>query len=280
MKIKIAHSPDSDDAFMFWAIDRDLVDTEGLEIELVQDDIESLNQAARAGTYHVTAISMHAYGHLAERYQLLDAGASFGDGYGPVVVARTPHSREDLAGEKVASPGVLTSARLALEIWQPEAEVVHCDFAEIFATVASGAVEAGVVIHEGQLTWESDGFHRVVDLGSWWREETGLPLPLGGNAVRKDLPKDLKQKLNRVVKASIERGLEEREEALDYSMQFARGLEADPERAGRFVSMYVNHWTLGLGSKGREAVQQFLDRGADQGILPQRVSVEVVGGDS
>jgi len=274
--IRIAHSPDSDDAFMFYALTQGLLDTTGLEIRHALKDIETLNQAAFHGTYEITALSFHGYAHLSDLYQLMPSGASFGDGYGPVVVSRVPLGRADLAARKVAIPGKLTTANLALHLWQPEVETVIVPFDRILDAVLAGEADAGVVIHEGQLTYSDAGLHCVVDLGVWWKEETGLPLPLGGNGIRRDLDPELKQRLCRLLTQSIEYGLDHRSEALGYAVRYARGLEDDPERSDRFVGMYVNDWTRGYGETGRRAVQLLLDRGYAAGILPRRVEAEFV----
>jgi 1,4-dihydroxy-6-naphthoate synthase len=275
--VRIAHSPDSDDAFMFYALTQGVLETGGIEIEHVLADIETLNQAAFTGTYEVTALSFHAYAHLHDRYQLMPSGASFGDGYGPVVVARRELSREELAGVEVAIPGRLTTAALTLRLWQPEARTRILPFDRILEAVAAGEVEAGVVIHEGQLTYGDSGLHGVVDLGAWWREETGGPLPLGGNGIRRDLPEELKARLCRLLTESIEHGLAHRVEALDFALRYARGIEHDRARADRFVGMYVNEWTRDYGAAGRRAVQDLLDRGHAAGLLPQRVVAEFAG---
>ncbi len=274
--IHIAHSPDSDDAFMFYALTQGLLDTQGLEIRHELQDIEALNQAAFEGIYEITALSFHAYAYLADRYQLMPSGASFGDGYGPVVVAREPLSRGDLPGLKVAIPGKLTTAHLALRLWQPEVTTEIVAFDRILDAVLACEADAGVVIHEGQLTYGDLGLRAVVDLGAWWKEETGGPLPLGGNGIRRDLDPELKQRLCRLLTASIEYGLDHRREALGYAVRYARGLEDDPERSDRFVGMYVNEWTRGYGEAGRRAVQRLLDRGYETGVLPQRVEAEFV----
>lgn len=274
--IRIAHSPDSDDAFMFYALTQGLLETQGLDIQHVLRDIETLNQAAFQGTYEITALSFHGYAHLADRYQIMPSGASFGDGYGPVVVAREPLGRNDLAGMKVAIPGQLTTAHMALRLWQPEVDVVLVPFDEILDAVETGKVDVGVVIHEGQLTFQEQGLRAVVDLGVWWKEETGLPLPLGGNGIRRDIDEGLKRRLCRLLTQSIEYGLDHREEALGYAIKYARGLEDDLERSDRFVGMYVNDWTRGYGETGRKAVQLLLDRGFEAGILPQRIQAEFI----
>ena len=269
--VRIAHSPDSDDAFMFYALTQGRLDTSGLEINHVLRDIETLNRAAFESTYEISAISFHAYAYLAERYILMPSGASFGDGYGPVVVARSGLRRDQLAELTTAIPGELTTAALALKLWQPGARTVVVPFDRILDDVRSGKVDAGVVIHEGQLTYEDEGFVAIVDLGAWWKEETGDPLPLGGNGIRKDLDPAHSRRLCRLLTESIAYGLDHRQEALDYAMQYARGLEDDPVRSDRFVGMYVNEWTRDYGAAGRRAVQRLLDRGQDAGLLPQRV---------
>ena len=275
-KIGIAHSPDSDDAFMFYALTQGILDSSGLEIEHVLNDIESLNQAAFEGTYEITALSIHGYAYLADRYILMPSGASFGDGYGPVVVAKEKMSREDLAGETVAIPGDLTSANLALQLWQPELDTTVVAFDQILDAVSNGDAVAGVVIHEGQLTYSDMGLESVVDLGAWWKEETGGPLPLGGNGIRKDLHTDLIRRLSELLSDSINYALDHREEAMGFATRYARGLEDDPVRSDRFVSMYVNDWTRDYGEAGRRAVQLLLDKGHEAGILPEPVKAEFV----
>ena len=274
--IRIAHSPDSDDAFMFYALTQGRLDISGLRIEHVLRDIETLNQAAFEGTYEITALSFHGYAHLADRYQLMPSGASFGDGYGPIVVARKPLGRADLPGLKVAIPGELTTAHLALRLWQPEVSTVLVPFDRILDAVLNSEVDAGVVIHEGQLTYGDMGLKAVIDLGVWWKEETGGPLPLGGNGIRRDLDEDLKRRLCLLLTESINYGLDHRQEALGYAVRYARGLEDDPERSDRFVGMYVNDWTRDYGQAGRRAVQLLLDRGYEAGILPRRVEAEFI----
>jgi 5,8-dihydroxy-2-naphthoate synthase len=271
--ITVAHSPDSDDAFMFYALAEGRVDTEGLSFRHELSDIESLNRRAMAGELAVTAVSFHAYAHLADRYLLLPHGASFGDGYGPVVVTREPMSREaiDSGAVVVASPGTRTTAALALRLWAPGARNTEMPFDRIEGAVKAGDVAAGVLIHEGQLTFEEQGLSAAVDLGLWWKEETGLPLPLGGNVVRRDLGPDAIGRISRALSRSIEYGLAHREAALDHAMRYARGL--DRSKADRFVGMYVNSWTRGYGERGRLAVQTLLDRGHAAGLLP-RVTAE------
>ncbi len=274
--VRIAHSPDSDDAFMFYALTQGVLDVSGLEIRHVLQDIESLNQAAFQGTYEITALSFHGYAHLADRYQLMPSGASFGDGYGPIVVAREGLSRDDLPGLKVAIPGNLTTAHLSLRLWQPAVTTHIVPFDKILDVVQSGEADAGVVIHEGQLTYGDLGLHKVVDLGEWWKGETGLPLPLGGNGIRRDIDIGLKRRLCRLLTESINYGLDHRQEALGYATRYARGLEDDPERSDRFVGMYVNDWTRDYGEAGRRAVQLLLDRGFEAGLLKQQVKAEFV----
>ncbi len=266
--ITLAHSPDSDDAFMFYGLARGEIDTEGLLFSHELSDIESLNRRAMSGELDVTAVSFHAYAYLAERYLLLPHGASFGDGYGPVIVSREPVSREDISSGRivVASPGRWTTAALALSLWAPRARTVEIPFDRIQGEVARGELGAGVLIHEGQLTFVDDGLLQVADLGRWWKEETGLPLPLGGNVVRRDLGSEQIARISRALARSIEYGLAHREAALSYALAYARGL--DRERADRFVEMYVNRWTLGYGPEGRRAVQTLLDRGAQAGRIP------------
>ena len=271
--ITVAHSPDSDDAFMFFALAEGRVDTEGLAFVHELSDIESLNRRAMTGELAVTAVSFHADARLADRYLLRPHGASFGDGYGPVVVSRGPLAREEIASGAVtvASPGDWTTAALALKLWAPGATTSVMPFDRIQDAVRTGEVRAGVLIHEGQLTFSDDGLAAVVDLGRWWKEETGLPLPLGGNVVRRDLGPDRIARISRALSRSIEYGLENREAALDHAMRYARGLDRD--KADRFVGMYVNSWTRSYGEAGRRAVQLLLDRAHEAGLTP-RVTAE------
>jgi 1,4-dihydroxy-6-naphthoate synthase len=275
MRIHVAHSPDSDDAFMFYALADGRIDTEGLEYVHELQDIESLNQRAMRGELEVTAVSIHAYAYLSDRYALLPHGASMGDRYGPRLVTRGPLGRADVAGKRIAIPGPLTSAYLALRLYEPNFQPVPTPFDEIEDRVVAGDVDLGLLIHEGQLTFAERGLHLVVDLGEWWFQETGLPLPLGGNVVRKDLGSDLIEKISRHLRASIAYGLDHRTKALDHAMQYARGL--DRGKADTFVGMYVNDWTLDYGERGRAAVREFLDRGAQAGIITKRVDVQFVG---
>lgn len=275
-KIRIAHSPDSDDAFMFYALTQGLVDTGGLEVEHHLDDIETLNRAAFDGEYEITAISFHAYPYLADRYRLMPCGASFGDGYGPVVVANHAVDREELSGKTVAIPGELTTAHLALKLWNPKVETTVVPFDKIFEAVESGDAVAGVVIHEGQLTWGDRGLHAVVDLGAWWQDETDGPLPLGANAIRSDLSLEMQVRLSRLLRASIDYALDHRESALDYAIRFARDIEQDRQRSDRFVGMYVNEWTRDYGEAGRKAVRQLLARGYEAGVIDRQVEPDFV----
>ncbi len=265
MRIRIAHSPDSDDAFMFYPLVKGLVDTEGLEIEHVLADIETLNREALKGTYEISAVSFHAYPYVAERYLVLPSGGSVGEGYGPVVVAR--EKLDDLKGRRVAVPGTLTTAFLTLRLYEPEFEYVVVPFDRIIDEVLSGSVDAGLVIHEGQLTYSDRGLVKVVDLGEWWKEETGLPLPLGCNVVRKDLGGDLVKRLERLMRESVELALREKGKALSYAVNYARDLRDDPERTGKFVSMYVNERTVDYGEDCREAVRLLLRMGWERGVL-------------
>ena len=269
--IHVAHSPDSDDAFMFYALATDRIDTEGLRYVHELQDIETLNQRARRGELEVTAVSIHAYAYIADRYALLPHGASMGDQYGPRLVSRTPQGRADVQGKRIAVPGPLTSAYLALRLYEPDFEPVWTPFDRIEDAVADGAVDMGLLIHEGQLTFQDRGLHLVADMGVWWHGETGLPLPLGGNVIRRDLGPALTRQVSRHLRASIAHALDHRAAALAHSMQYARGL--DPAEADTFVGMYVNAWTLDYGARGREAVRLLLERGHAAGIIPHAVDV-------
>jgi 1,4-dihydroxy-6-naphthoate synthase len=274
--IRIAHSPDADDAFMHFAVVSGKVDRAGLVFEEVLADIETLNQRARAGTYEVTAVSLHAFAHLDDTYALLASGASMGDGYGPVVIARRSIDREALDGLIVATPGRLTSARLALELWQPRVRCVDMPFDRIGEAVASGEVEAGVLIHEGQLTYQDEGLVKVVDLGEWWAGATGTPLPLGGNAIRRDLGPALMRRVAGVLESSIRWALDNREKALEHALSFGRGL--DHARGDRFVGMYVNQMTLDYGERGRRGVALFYEQAFAAGLIPCVPRPEFIAG--
>jgi len=267
-ELKLAHSPDTDDAFMFYALATKKIRTGGLTFTHVLEDIESLNQKALEGVYDVSAISFHAYAYLADRYALLPSGASFGDGYGPMVVSRGPLGPDGLRGKRVAVPGKLTTAYLVLHLYEPALEPVIVPFDQILEHVAIGATDAGVVIHEGQLTYAQYGLKKILDLGEWWHQKTQLPLPLGGNAIRRSIDPRTTRSVARLLKESIRYALEHREEALAYAQQFGRGLDAPT--ADRFVSMYVNTWTLDYGERGHVAVQTLLDCGFEQGLLARQ----------
>ncbi len=274
MIIHVAHSPDSDDAFMFYALAVGKIDTEGLTYVHELQDIESLNQRAMRGELEVTAVSIHAYAYLSDRYALLPHGASMGDQYGPRLVALEPHTRESIRGKRIAIPGLLTTAYLALKLYQPDFIPVPTPFDQIDAAVLDKSVDLGLIIHEGQLTYAAEGLTLVEDMGAWWFRETGMPLPLGGNVVRKDLGGDLIRKISRHLRASIAYSLQHREAALDHAMQYARGLER--AKADTFVGMYVNDWTLDYGERGKEAVRALLERGVEAGVITRPVNVEFV----
>jgi 1,4-dihydroxy-6-naphthoate synthase len=272
--IHVGHSPDSDDAFMFYALAEGLIDTGDLTYQHELQDIETLNRRALKGELEVTAVSIHAYAYLADRYALLPSGSSMGDGYGPRLVARTPASLQAATGRRIAVPGLLTTAYLALKLAVPDFEAVVVPFDEIEDAVWNGTADFGLLIHEGQLTYGDTGLSLVADLGEWWLGETGLPLPLGGNVVRKDLGPALITQISRHLRASIDYALEHRSGALDHAMRFARGL--DRLKADTFVGMYVNDWTQDYGDRGRTAVRALLDHGVKAGIITQPVTVEFV----
>ncbi len=277
VEIKLAHSPDSDDAFMFYALATHKLPTPGYKYTHILADIQSLNEAALTETYDVTAISFAAYPTLRDKYILLDCGASFGEGYGPIVVSAKSLKAQDLVGKRVGVPGLKTSAYLTLKLFEPDFEPVVMPFDKIIDAVQNNLVDAGLLIHEGQLFFPAKGLHKVVDLGIWWQEQTGLPLPLGGNAVRRALGPQLGRRIARTIRDSVSYGLEHREEALNYAMQFARDM--DTELADKFVGMYVNTWTLGYGEKGKQAVQELIERGTKAGLLPGPAAVEFLGED-
>lgn len=271
-EIKLAHSPDSDDAFMFYALATHKLATPGYKYTHVLSDIQSLNEAALSQTYDVTALSFAAYPSLRDNYVLLDCGASFGEGYGPIVVAAGSMKAQDLKGKRIGVPGLKTSAYLTLKLFEPDFEPVVMPFDKIIEAVRNEVVEAGLLIHEGQLFFPQLGLHRVVDLGIWWQEQTSLPLPLGGNAVRRGLGPELGRRIARTIRDSVTYALEHREEALNYAMQFARDM--DTELADKFVGMYVNKWTLGYGEKGKKAVRELIERGTSAGLLPGPPKIE------
>ena len=270
--LRLAHSPDSDDAFMFYALATGKVRLPGFKFTHILSDIESLNLAAREETYDITAVSFYGYTFVADKYILLDCGASFGEGYGPIVISGSPIKKNDLAGRKIAIPGTRTSSYLALKLYEPNVETVTMPFDKILDAVRSKEVEAGLLIHEGQLMFPGMGLHRVVDLGQWWQEDTGLPLPLGANAIRRSLGPQVGLQVARIIRESVSYALEHREAALDYAMQFARDM--DPALADKFIGMYVNRWTLDYGEEGRRAVRELLARGAAAGLVPSSYSVE------
>jgi 1,4-dihydroxy-6-naphthoate synthase len=276
--IRVGHSPDSDDAFMFYALTQERLDTGGLRFVHQLEDIETLNRRALGGELEVSAVSIHAFAYLADRYALLGSGSSMGDRYGPTLITRDPTSLDALRGDgrTIAVPGKLTTAFLTLQLCLgKDVRVVVMPFDQILPAVAEGRVEAGLIIHEGQLYYGQRGLHKVVDLGQWWFEQTGLPLPLGGNVVRKDLGDDLIGRIAGLLKQSIVYALEHRQEALDYALRYARDL--DPALADRFVGMYVNDWTVDYGPRGREAVRTLLGRAADAGLVPGPLDVQFVG---
>ena len=278
--IGVGHSPDPDDAFMFYALAKDKIDTGGYRFEHELVDIETLNRRAFASELELTALSLHAYAYLADKYILCTCGASMGDNYGPMVVAREPRTIESLRGQTIAVPGTLTTAFLTLRMCLgKDFQHVVVPFDQILDVVVAGQhegkpIDAGLIIHEGQLTYGDQNLHLVVDLGQWWMKETGLPLPLGANGIRKDLGQQTIQEVNRLLKESIRYGLEHRQPALAYAQQFGRGL--DDRKADTFVGMYVNDWTLDFGERGREAVRQLLARGHAAGVIPTLVEPEFV----
>jgi 1,4-dihydroxy-6-naphthoate synthase len=272
MDIRIAHSPDSDDAFMFYALAANKIDTKGYQFTHWLEDIESLNRKALQGEFEVTAISIHAYAYVAQRYALLPSGASMGDRYGPIVVAREDLRPADIRGRSIAIPGMMTSAYLALKLFEPDFRCAVMPFDQIMAAVERKEVDAGLLIHEGQLTYPEAGLRKVLDLGEWWHGRTGLPLPLGGNGIRRDLGGEHIREISRLIKESIQYALDHREAALEHSLQYSRGLSA--KDADRFVSMYVNRRTLDYGEDGREAVRLFLTEAYDRRLIPSPVPVE------
>ena len=273
-EIRLAHSPDSDDAFMFYALATEKINTGEFIFTHQLDDIETLNQAASKGTYEVTAVSIHAYAYLHEQYALLNSGASMGEGYGPILVSKLRFPLEELPERTVAIPGEQTSAFLALKLLQPDFEHRVVSFDEIIPMVQQEEVDAGLVIHEGQLPYREEGLFKLLDLGEWWEETTGLPLPLGGNVIRRDLGMPAIRQISELIHESISYAFAHKEEALAYALQFGRGLDA--ELGERFVNMYVNERTLDYGEDGRKAVQLLLDRGHEAGLIPHQVKVDFV----
>jgi len=272
--ISVAHSPDSDDAFMFYGLATNKLETDGLKFEHTLKDIQSLNEDAKKGIFDVTAISFHAYCYVADKYALLPHGASIGDNYGPILVAKEPRPVDEIPDMKIAIPGELTTAFLAMRIFNSDFEYEVVPFDEIIDAVQKGKVDAGLLIHEGQLFYKQLGLDKILDLGEWWHDETGLPLPMGGNVIKRELGEDLMREVSGHLKRSIEYSLENRDDALSYAMQFARDMP--PELADRFVAMWVNELTLDYGDRGREGVKLLLDRGFEAGIIPNKVEVEFV----
>lgn len=273
-EIVCAHSPDSDDAYMFYGLATRKVRSNLVNFRHVLEDIQALNRKAHDGVYELTAISYHAYPYVADKYELMASGSSIGDGYGPMIVTQRAMAPEELKGKKIAIPGRLTTAFLALKLMQPDFEPVEIPFDQILDAVKNGIAEAGLVIHEAQLTHNRAGFHTVADLGKWFRKEYDLPLPLGANAILRALPPDVKSECCRLMKESIQYALDHREEALNYAMQFARDME--PALAEKFVGMYVNHYTLDCGEIIPKAAQKLLDLGFEAGLIPRRVEVAFV----
>jgi 1,4-dihydroxy-6-naphthoate synthase len=271
--LTLAHSPDSDDAFMFYALAKGKIDSRGLDVTHVLQDIQSLNEAAAQGMYDVTAISFHAYPRVRDRYVLTRAGSSVGDGYGPMIVAKNP--LVDLSTATVAIPGKLTTAYLALQLYRPGLATRLVPFDKIPEAVATGEADAGLLIHEGQLTFGDLRLHKIVDLGEWWKRQTGLPLPLGGNAVRRSLDEKTRADVSHVIRDSVRWALDHRSEALDHAIPYGRGLDRD--RGDRFVGMYVNHFTEDLGARGEEGLRRLLALGHERGLLPERVELEFAG---
>src|SRR5580693_7291447 len=274
LEIVSAHSPDSDDAFMFYGLATKKVRSPKVTFRHVLEDIETLNRKAMQGVYELSAISYHAYPYVADKYVLMASGSSIGDGYGPMIVAGHPMSPEELKGKRIAIPGKLTTAYLTLRLMQPDFEPVEVAFDHILDAVRDNKADAGLVIHEAQLTYSKGGFHNVVDLGRWWKNKYGLPLPLGANALRRDLSPEIATECCRLMRESIQYALDHREESLVYALQFARDMEAP--LAEKFVGMYVNHYTVDCGELVPKAAQKLLDMGHEAGLIPNRVTVEFV----
>ena len=272
--ITVAHSPDSDDAFMFYGLATNKLETNNLKFEHTLKDIQTLNEDAKNGVYDVTAVSFHAYAYISDKYALLPHGASIGDKYGPILVSKEQYKPEDIPNLKIAIPGEMTSAFLALRIYNPDFEYVVVPFDEIIDEILRGKVDAGLLIHEGQLFYKQMGLSKILDLGEWWFERTSLPLPMGGNAIRRDLGEELMKKVSKHLHQSIVYSMENREDALAYAMQFARDMP--PELADRFVAMWVNDLTLDYGTRGKEGVKRLLQEGFDKGIIKTRVEIDFV----
>jgi len=272
--ITVAHSPDSDDAFMFYGLATNKLETEGLKFQHALKDIQTLNEDAKNGIYDVTAISFHAYAYVSDKYALLPHGASIGDKYGPIVVSKEPRKPEEIGEMTIAVPGELTSAYLALRIYNRDFKHIVVPFDEIIEAVQKGDADAGLLIHEGQLFYMQQGLDKVLDLGEWWHERTGLPLPMGGNAIKRELGDDLMKQVSKHLHSSIVYSMENREDALAYAMQFARDMPV--ELADRFVAMWVNDLTLDYGERGKEGVRRLLQEGYDAGIIPNKVDISFV----
>jgi 1,4-dihydroxy-6-naphthoate synthase len=274
MKIRLAHSPDADDAFMFYGLAKNKIDTEGIEYEHVLKDIQTLNEWAKEGRMEVTAISAHAYAYVKDKYAVLTHGGSIGKNYGPMIIANKPVTLESLKGKKIAIPGKMTSAYLSLKLCFPDFQEVLVNFDEIMDEVKKGTVDAGLIIHEGQLTYQEKGFYKIVDMGEWWFKKTGMVLPMGVNAIRRDLPEDIKKKVSQQLKQSIQYSLDNREAALDYALAFGRGLSRDI--ADKFVGMWVNERTIEMGEEGKNAIRQFLKEGEKHHLIPPIGEIEFV----
>jgi 1,4-dihydroxy-6-naphthoate synthase len=277
--LTLGHSPDPDDAFMFYGLAKGLIPTEGFRFEHILQDIQTLNERATRGELDISAISIHAYAYVSDQYALLPSGASMGDGYGPMLVAKQPFARPEIAGKRIAVPGTMTSAFLALQLWlgRPAKELnyVVVPFDQIFQTVRSGQAEVGLIIHEGQLTYQNEGLQVCEDLGAWWTHENdGLPLPLGGNVIHKRFHRAVRKAVSDILTASIRYSLDHRAEAVQHALQYARDMGRD--LADKFVGMYVNHWTLDYGEKGRESIRRFLGKAFERGLLPHRQDLEFV----
>ncbi len=277
--LTLGHSPDPDDAFMFYGLARELIPARGFRFQHILQDIQTLNERATRGELDISAISVHAYAYVSDQYALLPSGASMGDGYGPMLVARQKFARNEIAGKKIAVPGTMTSAFLALQLWLGKpAKDLDClvvPFDQIFATVRSGRADVGLVIHEGQLTYQNEGLQLCADLGAWWSgENAGLPLPLGGNVIHKRLDPATRKTVSDILEASIRYSLDYRAEAVGHALQYARDMGRD--LADKFVGMYVNHWTLDYGEKGRESIRRFLGRAFERGLIPHRQELEFV----
>ena len=278
-QLTLGHSPDPDDAFMFYGLAKELIPSHGFHFEHILQDIQTLNERATRGELDISAVSIHAYAYVSDKYALLPSGASMGDGYGPMLVAKQKYSREEILKKKIAVPGTMTSAFLALQLWlgksAREFNYIVVPFDQIFKTVRSGAADVGLIIHEGQLTYQNEGFVVCEDLGVWWgRENDGLPLPLGGNVIHKRFPVDVRRDISNILTASIQFSLDHRPEAVQHALQYARDMGRD--LADKFVGMYVNHWTLDYGEKGRESIRRFLGQAFEKGLIPHRQELEFV----